>query len=150
MDWTTHEFKHVFNDKDNNNMQCVFFRFEFQNRNSIHIHLCWFGWKVVENGTWTCWVPLFQTMMNRTHFLPCLQKSDHADRAARNKPSDEKSYVDSNDNLVLKHTTKVNQFWLTLQDDITYNKRQIIFFIKLMMLQWVFRLIHAFFIRNLL
>ena len=40
MDWNTHEIRHVFSDKeDSNNVQCVFFRFEFQNRNSIHLHM---------------------------------------------------------------------------------------------------------------
>lgn len=112
MDWTTHEFKHVFHDKDNiNNMQCVFFRFEFQNRNSIHIHmLVWLkSCGKLNLNLLSATIP--EDDEEEAFLAYRLQKSD---RAARNlKPSDEESYVDSNDNLVLKHTTKVNQFSLT-------------------------------------
>ena len=41
-DWETHEFKHVFFNIQNQhtgNVICVFFRFEYQNRRCIHLHM---------------------------------------------------------------------------------------------------------------
>ena len=41
-DWETHEFKHVFfnmEKQQSGNVRCVFFRFEYQNRRSIHLHM---------------------------------------------------------------------------------------------------------------
>ena len=38
--WETHEFKHIFNDGLNPaNVICAFFRFEYQNRRCIHLHM---------------------------------------------------------------------------------------------------------------
>ena len=98
-EWDTHEFKHVFHDKDNaGNVLVTFFRFEYQSRSCIHLHmLVWLrSLSKINLNLHSATIP--QDDKEMTFLLLLLQQSDR--RSKFLKEIEEENHIDDKGNVI--------------------------------------------------